>query len=507
MHDRLSKSSKETDTEKLNPSKRKRLRRKQRKVKINKLHFVGNNADGLFNKLESLENILQENPAAIFIQETQLNRPGRIKTPSSINYTWYELHRTSKAEKGERGGGIALGVINDLKPCWISEGNDDCEAITVEIWVEGFPIRLICGYGPQNYDKSYRKEMFWNYLDTEVENASINGAGVILQMDGNLWGGKNIIKNDPKEQNQNGKLFEKFLDKNTGLTVVNALPLCSGLITRRRSTKHGIQESVLDFYVVCEKILPVITNMTIDELGQNSLTKYKGNIVRTDHCRLDLKIDLVFHKEKNHEPQNVFNVRNKIGQQKFLEYTTNTNMFTKCFLSNKKIEHKFDSWQSKFKKALYACFKRVRMTNVDHKETHIDKLMSLKKEILKQKKIISSPDFENEMENIEAQISEECSNKEYEKLLKVVEELETKNGGTEFTNVWKQFRKAYPKKFKPVPTGVKNIHGKVITHPEEKKEITIKHFEHRMRKRPRHKETMEIGNIQEETLKLRIEQS
>ena len=55
------------------------------------------------------------------------------------------------------------------------------------------------------------KELFWNYLNIEVENAANNGAGFILQMDGNLWAGKNIIKEDPKDQNQNGKYFEKFL--------------------------------------------------------------------------------------------------------------------------------------------------------------------------------------------------------------------------------------------------------------------------------------------------------
>ena len=89
----------------------------------------------------------------------------------------------------------------------------------------------------------------------------------------------------------------------------------------------------------------------------------------------------------------------------------------------------------------------------------------------------------------------------------MVGELETGSGGTESTNVWKQFQKAYPKKLKPIPTGIKNINKKVITNPEEKKEVTIKHFEHRMRTRPRHQETKEIGQIQEETLKLCIEDS
>ena len=169
MHDRVSQPVEEIESIKPNPSKRKRLRRKEKKVKINNLTFVGNNADGLMNKLESLENILSKNPSVAFLQEIRSHQPGCIKTPSSGKYTWYELHRTSSAEKGQKGGGIALGVVNVLTPSWISEGDDDCEAITVEIWVEGFPIRLICGYGPQNYDQQYRKNKFWDYLDKEVK--------------------------------------------------------------------------------------------------------------------------------------------------------------------------------------------------------------------------------------------------------------------------------------------------------------------------------------------------
>ena len=81
------------------------------------------------------------------------------------------------------------------------------------------------------------------------------------------------------------------------------------------------------------------------------------------------------------------------------------------------------------------------------------------------------------------------------------------SGGIDCTNMWKQFCKAYPKKLKPIPTGVKNVNGNVIANPEEKKRVTINHFEHRMRIRPRHQETKEIGEIQEDILKLRIEQA
>ena len=122
---------------------------------------MGINANSLVKKLESLENVLSvEKPAVMFVQETKLGRPHRIKTLSSKKYTWYELHRTENSQKGEKGGGIAVGVLNALEPSWISEGDDNTEAITVEIWLEGFPVRLLCAYGPQEYDSRERKEDF-----------------------------------------------------------------------------------------------------------------------------------------------------------------------------------------------------------------------------------------------------------------------------------------------------------------------------------------------------------
>ena len=100
-----------------------------------------------------------------------------------------------------------------MEPSWISEGDDETEALTVEIWLGDIPIRLICGYGPQEGDKVERKNKFWEYLSTEVHKAKVDGAKVFIQMDGNLWAGENIIKGDPKNQNRNGKMFQDFLEK------------------------------------------------------------------------------------------------------------------------------------------------------------------------------------------------------------------------------------------------------------------------------------------------------
>ena len=321
--------------------------------------------------MESLEHVLSvEKPSAIFLQETRLKRPGRIKTPSSSIYTWYELHRTDKAEKGEGGGGLAIGVVNYLEPSWISEGGDDAEAITVEIWVEGFPVRLVCGYGPQECDSKDRKDSFWEYITKETIRANNEGAGLVLQMDGNLWAGENVIKGDPNKQNMNGKRFENFLNQNPHLTVTNALPICEGNITRERFTKLGIERGVLDFFIVCDRMLPYVTKMLIDEKGEHALTKYKGKqIVKADHHSLILEMNLTFHMNLKHEQREIFNLKNPICQKQFKEFTSNTDRFTKCFMTNETLEVQYKRWQRQFQKSLHANFRKVRIS--EHKKGKI----------------------------------------------------------------------------------------------------------------------------------------
>ena len=97
-------------------------------------------------------------------------------------------------------------------------------------------------------------------------------------MDGNLWCGPHLLPGDPRSQNRNGKLFEDFLARNK-LTLVNSMDICEGLITRERELKNGnIEHSALDFFVVCEKILPYVRRMVIDIDKKYILTNYSRKI-------------------------------------------------------------------------------------------------------------------------------------------------------------------------------------------------------------------------------------
>ena len=89
-----------------------------------------------------------------------------------------------------------------------------------------------------------------------------------------------------------------------------------------------------------------------------------------------------FHIKNQHDRVQMFNLRNKVCQQQFLEYTSTSNTLSNCFVSNETLDVQFKRWQKKFIKALHASFRIVRVTNREKKMSKIDMLMKEKKELL-----------------------------------------------------------------------------------------------------------------------------
>ena len=85
--------------------------------------------------------------------------------------------------------------------------------------------------------------------------------------------------------------------------VVNYLSLCEGLVTRSRKRLGKLEESVLDFFIVCHLVLPFIKRMVIDVDKRYILTNYKaikmgGKARDSDHATEYLDLDLRFGKER-----------------------------------------------------------------------------------------------------------------------------------------------------------------------------------------------------------------
>ena len=103
--------------------KKKRGKRKSAKKISKKLRFLGVNSAGLGSKMTTFKKVLHElEPTVFFVQETKFRNYGKLKVE---NYVIYELLRKNSGS----GGGIAIGVIKELNPALVKEGNDDIDDI------------------------------------------------------------------------------------------------------------------------------------------------------------------------------------------------------------------------------------------------------------------------------------------------------------------------------------------------------------------------------------------
>ena len=341
--------------------KRKRNEKRQIRNKLKSLKIFGANAASIKCKLKSFDDILTRLCPQIWImQETKLKPNETLKCDSLKDFQVYYLSRQKS-----QGGGLAIGVVKDFESTLIREGDDETEAMSVEVVVGPLPIRIINAYGAQETAPKEKKEKLWNFIEEEVIKAEIDGHGIIIQMDGNLHAGPELVKNDPNPQNNNGKMFMEFLERNPTLTVVNSLDICEGLITRSRQLKLKCEKAVLDFFIVNEKVRPFLRKMIVDEVREYGLTNFaqqrkNKRVIESDHNSEILELDIQYSYRKP-EREEISNMRNKICQDAFKVETENNPKLLEVFDNQEPFKTQCNMWLKNFNSILHKCFKKVRI--------------------------------------------------------------------------------------------------------------------------------------------------
>ena len=462
---------------------RRSLRKNKTKKCARKLILVGFNSAGLSSKLDSFDHILTTiQPSVFFIQETKLRKQGKIKTQNSKNSQIFELIR-----KDKQGGGLAIGVVKDLEPVWISEGDDNIEVLVVEIKIEDLKTRCICAYGPQEKDSQDKKLNFWARLSEEVRESEENESAIIIQMDGNLWAGEEIIQEDPNNCNANGKLFKEFLLQHPNLTVVNSLEICEGKITRRRITKKKTEEAILDFFIVCKKIAAFIERMIIDEEKQFPLSRYtKNGKKHSDHNSMILYLDIDYYLKKP-DRKELFNFKNVECQKAFFQKTEHSELLTKCFLNKKSSENQSKDWFKILNGYFYECFRKIRCKQSFSSKNPVVKLLEERSRLVQSIKMAEENDGEElevKLSELEMEISKLCSEENRKKVVENFQTLSNTDGSTNINGLWNLKRKVFPKNAESLPFAKKNFDGRMITSQTELRSLYLETFSHRLRHRP-----------------------
>ena len=135
----------------------------------------GVNPDGALSKMTTIKKAILETKSNVWMMQETKAEPGSIKIEGFVTY---EHTRITKD-----GGGISLSVLKTLNPCFIRDGGENVEAMTVRIHLKKIVISINTGYGSQEYATIDKTEFFWKYLGEEYEIAKSEGHGFVLQGD------------------------------------------------------------------------------------------------------------------------------------------------------------------------------------------------------------------------------------------------------------------------------------------------------------------------------------
>ena len=96
---------------------------------------------------------------------------------------------------------------------------------------------------------------------------------------------------------------------------------------------------------------------------------------------LQLEIDMNFHMNKNYDRHEAYNVRNKLCQETFYQFTSKGSMFTDLFYSNTdSVDIQFKRWQRLLNKAINVCFKKRKIRQEGIRElSNMDVLINNRK--------------------------------------------------------------------------------------------------------------------------------
>ena len=470
--------------------------------------MVGINCAGINSKWQSFNKIIHDlKPCAFFLQETKLPHKQQFKSDTS-NYIIFRLERELSG-----GGGLALGVIQDLNPILIRCGNDATEAISVKINVKTFEMRLVVGYGAQENDRqaklhnmsqNERKQLMWNFIEEETKEAERLEQGIVVQIDSNAHLGPEQIKKDPNPINENGKMFAKFMKQNPGLSVVNSLNICKGLITRRRETITGVQEAVLDLFLVNQRMIPYLKQMTVDEDEEYILTnfaqkKQTNPTKQSDHRPVMLELNMEFNKIKPDRVEN-FNFKSEICQNTFRNITDTETALLECFKNDFSPHKQARLWQKAMENVFHKAFTKVRVKNSFKKSSSTESKLIEERRLLIRKLGRSSTSNAETSQRIEEIENELCdkniqviSSKVKAQLISAAEQDSTH--GT--TTSWSIYRKMRPKHKPVIPVGKKDKNGEIITNQTQLKNLYLETFIWRLRTRPSKPSMLKIHKLKE----------
>ena len=151
-----------------------------------------------------------------------------------------------------------------------------------------------------------------------------------------------------------------------------------------KRVKDKVEESIIDYFIVCQDFYNFINSMVVDTERNFVLTKYikkkeKSYTVESDHNPMILDINIPWNSKIKEDRIKIFNLRSKECQIEFFKSTNRGNTLKNCFINNG-IKKEGKLWINHMKLKILQNFKKIRIKKQQNKkDIEISRLISQNK--------------------------------------------------------------------------------------------------------------------------------
>ena len=177
--------------------------------------------------------------------------------------------------------------------------------------------------------------------------------------------------------------MKRFLEDNPALSVINSLKICEGTITRERKTILGTERSVLDVFITCSKVFPLIKHMKIDHERKYGLSNFNskktvGKVTIPDHHPVLLTLDMTIPASKPNRTSHL-NFRDSQGQMLFHDMPDDTSKLTEAISTVGTFKEQVTKWDKQVKSFIHSAFPKIRNRKRKFKDDEVGFLLEKKK--------------------------------------------------------------------------------------------------------------------------------
>ena len=301
---------------------------------------------------------------------------------------------------------IILGGKCNVRKMKLFEPNDSINMMGVRLEFNGVGLRVYTAHLKQQSATSRDDiKVQFDEIKTQFRSAGYGREPMLLICDANVHVGGGVIKGCNDIQDWGGKELWSVIQEE-GLRLVNAMDICSGVVTRV-DPRNG-SESTLDLAICNGFLVDKLSEMTIDEKGNLKLCKYGKKMTCSDHNTITMKLDITHtNRISNHSKVMKYNTRNADGRAKMKAEIDHDLVITNLFSDGAMdigvdLEKLFERWN----RALRNSFHVVKPNKRTRVGVDLEVKCLLDEEKIIRKTVLDNPERGRMLSNIQKLISE-----------------------------------------------------------------------------------------------------